>query len=89
MSPLNSPATEASRESDVLLEDLNKPQQMMTRQDQDNSHTPRGIEKTEKGKRAHACRFPGCDKFFTRQEHLKTSQAQTQDRCEHTLFGYD
>ncbi|KAJ6083283.1 hypothetical protein N7467_007418 [Penicillium canescens] len=43
----------------VLLEDLNKRKQMMTRQDQDNSHTPRGIEKTEKGKRAHACGFPG------------------------------
>jgi hypothetical protein len=38
---------------------------MMTRQDQDNSHTPRGIEKTEKGKRAHACGFPGCDKVYT------------------------
>jgi hypothetical protein len=33
--------------------------------------TTHRISKAKKGKRVHACQYPGCDKVFTRAEHRR------------------
>lgn len=38
--------------------------------------TTHRISKAKKGKRVHACEFPGCSKVFTRAEHRRYATAQ-------------
>lgn len=39
--------------------------------------TTHRISKAKKGKRVHACQYPGCDKVFTRAEHRRYASFTT------------
>lgn len=39
------------------------------------SHGEHRVSKAKKGKRVHACEFPGCEKVFTRAEHRRRHES--------------
>ncbi|KAJ5659592.1 Zinc finger C2H2 [Penicillium longicatenatum] len=77
VSVLNSPATSASPSPEPSPSMVGRKSTMRRSPQADVSmpitYTPttHRISKAKKGKRVHACEFPGCNKVFTRAEHRR------------------
>ncbi|KAJ5777927.1 hypothetical protein N7520_001173 [Penicillium odoratum] len=96
VSVLNSPATSASASASPSPEPSNMVgrKSTMRRSPQTEismpvTYTPttHRISKAKKGKRVHACEFPGCNKVFTRAEHRRRHELnhnpEASYRCTH------
>ncbi|KAF8471156.1 fungal-specific transcription factor domain-containing protein [Kalaharituber pfeilii] len=69
--------------------------QIMSATVKEGNPTPR-ISRAKKGKRVHACNHHGCDKIFTRAEHLRRHQLNHNtdvyfkcDLCDRTFVRHD